>query len=64
MMTVTIGQLMTSDTVLNAATDVYSEEKVKVNEEKKRMPKKHGREERLQTIMIGIVTEILDSRAE
>jgi len=51
-MIATIGQLRQ---VLNAATNVTSEEKVKEN------PKKCEREQRLQTIMNGIVTQMLDS---
>jgi len=52
----------TSDTASIAATDASSEANVEVKEEKKRAPKKCGREDRLQKIMSGIVTQILDSQ--
>ena len=53
-----------SDTASIAATDVSNEGNTKVKDEKKKIPKKRGREDRLQTIMSGIVTKILDSQVQ
>jgi len=58
-----IDENETSDTASIAATDVSNEGNVKVKDEKKDS-KKRGREDRLQTIMSGIVTQILDSQVQ